>query len=129
MTSSIHRRTPSLNVIDGRGLPIRQIAYLRTVAGETATALVTRQQHDVSGKLVEQWDPRLPRPNLATVYSLSGEPLKVDSVDVGWRLNLPGLAGQALERWDARGSHWRTTYDDQLRVLAVEENAQPDVET
>ncbi|WP_448725041.1 RHS repeat-associated core domain-containing protein [Pseudomonas farris] len=129
MTSSIHRRTPSLNVIDGRGLPIRQIAYLRTVAGETATALVTRQQHDAAGHLVAQWDPRLSRPNLATVYGLGGEPLKVDSVDAGWRLNLPGLAGQALERWDARGSHWRTTYDDQLRMLTVEENAQPDVET
>ncbi|MFD2884654.1 hypothetical protein ACFS4T_27535 [Pseudomonas lini] len=55
--------------------------------------------------------------------------MKVDSVDAGWRLSLPGLAGQTLQRWDARGSHWRTTYDDQLRMVAVEENAQPDVET
>ncbi|WLG89279.1 RHS repeat domain-containing protein [Pseudomonas cucumis] len=129
MTSSIYRRTPSLNVIDGRGLPIRQIAYLRTVAGETAIALVTRQQHDAAGRLVAQWDPRLSRPNLATVYGLGGDPLKIDSVDAGWRLSLPGLAGEALQRWDARGSHWRTTYDNQLRVVTVEENAQPDVET
>ena len=129
MTANVHRRTPSLSVSDGRGLPIRQVAYLHTVAGETATALVTRQQHDAAGGLAEQWDPRLSRPNIVTVYSLSGEPLKVDSVDAGWRLSLPGLAGEALERWDERGSHWRTTYDNQIRVVALEENAQPDVET
>ncbi|UVK97671.1 RHS repeat domain-containing protein [Pseudomonas sp. B21-048] len=129
MTANAHQRTPSLSVSDGRGLPIRQIAYLRTVAGETATALVTRQQYDVAGRLVAQWDPRLSKPNIVTAYSLSGEPLKIDSVDAGWRLSLPGLAGEALERWDERGNHWRTTYDDQLRVVALEENAQPDVDT
>ncbi|WP_367372712.1 RHS repeat-associated core domain-containing protein [Pseudomonas lini] len=128
MTANVHRRTPSLSVSDGRGLPIRQIAYLRTVAGETATALMTRQQYDVAGRLVAQRDPRLSRPNLTTLYSLSGEPLKSDSVDAGWRLSLPGLAGEALARWDARGSHWRTTYDNQLRVIALEENTQPNVE-
>ncbi|MGX1187885.1 insecticidal toxin complex protein TccC [Pseudomonas sp. F-14 TE3623] len=129
MTANVHRRTPSLTASDSRGLPIRQVAYLRTVASETATALITRHQHDAAGHLVAQWDPRLSRPNLATVYGLGGEPLKVDSVDAGWRLSLPGLAGEARQRWDARGSHWRTTYDNQLRMLTVEENAQPDVET
>ncbi|MGX1187887.1 insecticidal toxin complex protein TccC [Pseudomonas sp. F-14 TE3623] len=128
MTSSIHRRTPSLNVIDGRGLPIRQIAYLRTIADETATALITCQQHDAAGRLVAQWDPRLSKPNLTTVYGLGGAPLKVDSVDAGWRLSLSGLAGEELQRWDQRGNHWRTTYDEQLRVAAIEENAQPNVE-
>ncbi|WP_223490684.1 RHS repeat domain-containing protein [Pseudomonas sp. A-RE-19] len=129
MTASVYRRTPSLTVRDSRGLPIRQIAYLRTIASETAAAQVTRQQYDAAGRLVAQWGPRLSRPNLATVHGLGRAPLKVDSVDAGWRLSLPGLAGQALQRWDARGSHWRTTYDDQLRVVTVEENAQPDVET
>jgi insecticidal toxin complex protein TccC len=133
MTTSVHRRTPALTVSDGRGLPVRQVAYLRTIASDTATALVTRQHYDAAGRLVAQWDPRLfgtaPKPNLARVYSLAGESLSVDSVDAGWRLSLPGLAGEALHRWDARGNHWRSTYDNQLRVVAVEENAQPDVET
>jgi insecticidal toxin complex protein TccC len=129
MTDSVHRRTPSLTVSDGRGLPVRQIAYLRSVAGETATTLITRQQHDATGRLVAQWDPRLSRPNLATVYGLTGNPLKVASVDAGWRLSLPGLTGETLQRRDARGNHWRTTYDDQLRVVSVEENALPDIET
>ena len=132
MTASVHRRTPALTVSDGRGLPIRQVAYLRTVASDTATALVTRQHYDAAGRLVAQWDPRLfgaPKPNLARVYGLAGESLSVDSIDAGWRLSLPGPAGEALHRWDARGNHWRSTYDSQLRVVAVEENAQPDVET
>lgn len=45
------------------------------------------------------------------------------------RLTLPGLAGEVLERWDGRGNHWRMTYDDLLRVTAIEVNAQPETET
>jgi insecticidal toxin complex protein TccC len=41
--------------------------------------LITRQHYDAAGRLLEQSDPRLfgGVPNLATVYRLSGEPLKV----------------------------------------------------
>ena len=126
MHASVHWRTPSLTVNDGRGLPIRQIGYLRSVAGEPAIALITRQGYDVTGRNVTQRDPRLPVPNLVTVYGLGGEVLKVDSVDAGWRLNLPGLAGEPLARWDERCSHWRTTFDTRLRVVTVEENGQAD---
>ncbi|WLG89277.1 RHS repeat domain-containing protein [Pseudomonas cucumis] len=133
MNRTAHFRTPTLFVHDPRTLPVRNVAYLCSMPGTAAENLITRQRHDLADRLVEQWDPRLsinaPRPNLATVYNLAGEPLKVDSVDAGWRLNLPGLAGETRRRWDARGNHWRTTYDDQLRVVTVEENAQPDVET
>jgi insecticidal toxin complex protein TccC len=131
MTTTIHWRTPNLTVIDSRGLPIRQVTYLRKVVNGTLETLITRQRHDAAGRLLEQSDPRLfgVVSNLATVYRLSGEPLKVDSVDAGWRLSLPGLAGEKLQRWDQRGSHWRTTYDPQLRPLAIEENGQPNVET
>ena len=131
MTTTIHWRTPNLTVIDSRGLPIRQVTYLRKVVNGTLETLITRQRHDAAGRLLEQSDPRLFEvvSNLATVYRLSGEPLKVDSVDAGWRLSLPGLAGEKLQRWDQRGSHWRTTYDPQLRPLTIEENGQPNVET
>lgn len=128
MTVNLHRRTPALTVIDARGLPVRQVAYLRSVAADTPTALVDRQQHDRAGRLVEQWDPRLSVPCLTTVYSLDGTVLKSDSVDAGWRLNLPGLAGEPLRRWDERGTHWCTTFDNQLRVVAVAENDDTDVD-
>ncbi|WP_262136775.1 RHS repeat domain-containing protein [Pseudomonas sp. Marseille-Q5117] len=120
MNASVHSRTPSLSVIDGRGLPIRQVAYLRTVAGETPGALVTRQQHDVAGRLVAQHDPRLPIANATTVYTLDGAAVLTNSVDSGRRHVLPGLAGEPLQRWDERGHHWRSTFDSQLRVVAME---------
>ncbi|KJZ62515.1 RHS repeat domain-containing protein [Pseudomonas fluorescens] len=131
MTTGIHWRTPNLTVIDSRGLPIRQVAYLRKVDGGSLETLITHQHYDATGRLLEKWDPRLLGvvPNLSTVYRLSGEPLKVDSVDAGWRLSLPGLAGEVLERWDQRGSHWRTTYDALLRPIAIEEIDTPNVET
>jgi insecticidal toxin complex protein TccC len=128
MTANVHRRTPALAVSDARGLPVRQVAYLRNVADDTPAALVSHQQHDHAERLIEQWDPRLSAPALTTVYSLDGTVLKSDSVDAGWRLTLPGRAGEPLERWDERGSHWRTTFDKQLRVIAVEENGEVNVD-
>lgn len=132
MNSAVHWHTPSLAANDCRGLPVRQVDYLRREAGATVQTLITRQQHDDAGRLIAQWDPRLfghaPKPNLGTVYRLSGEPVRVDSVDAGWRLNLAGVGGEVLGRWDQRGNHWRSTYDEQLRLIAVEENAVPDVE-
>lgn len=131
MNLQVYRNTPTLKVIDGRGLPIRQVDYLRTNAGTTALTLISRQTHDPLGRLIAQWDPRLfgisPKPNVCTVYGLSGNAVWFDSVDAGWRLNLAGIDGQSLHRWDARGCHWQTDYDNQVRVVAVHE--QPPGET
>ncbi|VVO78730.1 RHS repeat-associated core domain-containing protein [Pseudomonas fluorescens] len=131
MNPGLHARTPNLTVIDSRGLPIRQVAYLRNLVGGPLDTLITRQRHDAAGRLLEQTDPRLfgLAPNLNTVYNLCSEPLMVDSVDAGWRLSLAGLAGEALQSWDQRGNHWRTRYDPLLRLVAIEENEQPNVET
>ncbi|MCE6979963.1 RHS repeat-associated core domain-containing protein [Pseudomonas frederiksbergensis] len=133
MNDSISWHTPSLAVMGPRGLPIRHVEYLRNVAGAEVQSLITRQQYNAAGHLVTQWDPRLfgtaAKANLTMVYGLSGQPLKVDSVDAGKRINLMGLAGEPLRSWDGRGSQWRTVYDNQLRVLTLEENAQGIVET
>jgi len=122
---NVHRRTPVIKASDGRGLPVRQIGYWRTFADAPAAALVSRQQYDAAGRLVAQWDPRLSRPCLTSVYTLAGAPLQTDSVDAGWRLSLPGLAGEPRQRWDARGTVWRTTHDSQLRVLQVSNATNP----
>lgn len=125
MNANLHRRTPSLLVIDSRGLPLRQVAYLRALADEPAVALVTRQQHDMAGHLVAQFDPRLNGPTITHLNDLNGQPLKVSNVDAGWRLSLPGLAGQILQRWDARGVHWRNRYDELLRLVSISNSADP----
>jgi insecticidal toxin complex protein TccC len=130
--STVDRNTPSVTSHDARGLAVRQIAYLRTVAGGPVEPLITRLHHDVIGRLVEQRDPRLaeaPKPNLATVYGLVGQAVKVDSVDIGERTILAGPAGEVLRRWDGRGNRWYSTYDNQLRMLTLGDNDQGIVET
>ncbi|VVQ02603.1 RHS repeat-associated core domain-containing protein [Pseudomonas fluorescens] len=128
MNQSVHWRTPALRAHDPRHLLVRNIAYLRTGAGADVESQVSRQQHDTAGRVIKQWDPRLSVPCLTTAHRLDGEALKSDSVDAGWRLTLPGLAGEPLQRWDERGSHWHTTFDGQLRVMEVEENGEPNVD-
>ena len=133
MARAVAHRTPDLLVNDSRGLAVRRVAYLRKVINGPVQTLVSHQAHDVVGRLVTQRDPRLSGStsiaNLRTVYNLAGQPLLNDSVDAGWRLTLPGLAGEALARWDARGQHWRHRYDDQLRPTGVEVTDHPDLET
>ncbi|WP_411740565.1 RHS repeat domain-containing protein, partial [Pseudomonas sp. BF-R-19] len=78
-------------------------------------------------RLVESWDPRLwgtaPKPNLATVYGLSGQPLLTDSVDAGWQLSVLDQAGSPCSFWDARGSQRHTEFDEQQRSVTVTEQA------
>ncbi|WP_367374088.1 RHS repeat domain-containing protein [Pseudomonas lini] len=124
---SVHNKTPTITAIDSRGLPVRHIAYWRRNTGDICQARISSQSHDLSGRLVAQRDPRLfgrlTKANLLTHYSLSGKPLLTDSIDAGWRVNLPGDAGQILRIWDQRGSHWQTTFDNQLRPVTIREEA------
>lgn len=124
---SVHNKTPTITAIDSRGLPVRQIAYCRRNAGDNCQARISSQSHDLSGHLVAQRDPRLfgklAKANLLTCYTLSGKPLLTDSVDAGWRVNLPGEAGQILRIWDQRGNHWQTTFDNQLRPVTIKEES------
>ncbi|MFJ2363633.1 RHS repeat-associated core domain-containing protein [Pseudomonas sp. NPDC087697] len=127
MNARLHRKTPTISAIDSRGLPVRQVAYWRRNADDSAQARITHQHYNTAGHLIAQWDPRLfaetSKANLTTAYSLSGKALWVDSVDAGWRLNLPGDAGQTLRNWDQRGSHWQTSFDRQLRPIAIQEES------
>ncbi|MBF6041022.1 RHS repeat-associated core domain-containing protein [Pseudomonas sp. P154a] len=132
MRSTVDWKTPWVKAIDGRRLTVRQMAYLRSVPGGPVETHITRQRFDTLGRPVEQRDARLanaPRPNLSTIYDLAGHPVNVDSVDAGRRTNLKGLAGETLQSWDGRGNHWRSTYDNQLRMLTLEESGHDVVDT
>jgi insecticidal toxin complex protein TccC len=129
--SALHRHTPTLAVRDARGLALRQVAYCRS-GSEQAARRVILARHDIAGQLRQQWDPRLfemleqdsaVAPNQHALTSLSDRPLFGDSSDAGWQLMLPGDAGQVAERWDTRGSHWHTRFDERLRPLRIEESA------
>ncbi len=135
LIAHVHAHTPDVACIDGRRLPVRHVAYWRRDDGDgIAEPRVNVQQHDAPGRLVVQRDPRFQaqtsRPNLTTIYSLSGAVLRVDSVDAGWRLGLPGEAGQLQESWDGRDTHRQYEYDQQRRPTAVHEyNQAPDRRT
>ncbi|WP_409077249.1 RHS repeat domain-containing protein, partial [Pseudomonas cichorii] len=124
MNMTVHSQTPSLVVIDPRGLVIRKIAFCRSEQDQPMDERVTYQTHDAMGRPIRQRDPRLAHPNLNTIYSLSAQVLLSDSVDAGWRLGLLGEAGQAIDGWDGRGSQRQIEYDELLRPLAITEQAQ-----
>ncbi|MED7667146.1 RHS repeat-associated core domain-containing protein [Pseudomonas moraviensis subsp. stanleyae] len=130
-SESMHAHTPSLSATDGRGLPVRQVDYLRNVAGSSPKALVTRQQYDVAGRLAVQQDPRLALANVSIVYALNGAALYTDSVDSGKRLVLPGPAGEPVQRWDGRDQHCQSSFDEQLRMvmLQITGNDQTQIDT
>ncbi|MHC8390093.1 RHS repeat-associated core domain-containing protein [Pseudomonas sp. MDT2-39-1] len=123
MSVNVHRHTPTLNVIDGRGLALREVRYLCNESIKTPEARITRYRHDISGQIIEHYSPATPvgltTADSRQVSSLSGATFLIDSIDAGWRLTLFGEAGQALDNWDSRGSHWQTDYDNQLRPLAI----------
>ncbi|MBA1380038.1 RHS repeat-associated core domain-containing protein [Pseudomonas brassicacearum] len=131
LTGLLHSNTPTLNLIDPRGLPSRTVRYCRTSSGQDAEARIERQVFDAAGRGVAQWDARLwtrheageaVTPNQTAIHSLSGQVLSTVSVDAGWRVALPGEAGQVRQAWDGRGSH-RTDYDGLLRPVAAYEQA------
>lgn len=129
----VHSKTPSLLVRDPRGLSIRTVDYWRSEEIGPAQALVHRTFHDPAGRPVAQWDPRLwalhadgplVRANLTTVFALSRQVLRSDSVDAGRQIALPGLAQQALFEWDSRGTTREVQYDQLLRPMVVFEEGQ-----
>lgn len=127
----MHCHTPSITVIEPRGLPLRELAYYRRAVGYPLETRVTHQVHDAVGRLCEQRDPRLFKlsltdpdvpVNLRTVYSLSGQSLCSDSVDAGWQLSLPVPDVLAVDTWDQRGWHRRVEHDQLLRPVAIMEH-------
>ena len=121
----IDAHTPTLSVVDSRGLLVRNVAYCRHPLNPTVDTRVTRNHFDSAGRHVASWDPRLwgtgPRPNLITTYNLQTQPLLMDSVDGGWRVSLRDQADSICSWWDGRGSQGHTEFDRLQRPLAVTE--------
>jgi insecticidal toxin complex protein TccC len=119
--------TPTLSVMDPRSLAIRSVGYCRQPDKPVIESRIIRQIFDAAGRLMQSWDPRLwgmaPKPNLAILHSLNGQPLLTDSVDAGWQLSLLDQTGSIRSFWDGRGSQRHTDYDDQQRPITVTEQA------
>jgi insecticidal toxin complex protein TccC len=115
--------TPKLSVIDSRGLAVRVVDYCRQRAEQIIESRIDRQVFDPAGRMIAQWDPRLwgsaAKPNIATLFSLSGKTLSSDSVDSGWALSLLNAASHPVSNWDSRGSQSHVALDPLQRPVAV----------
>ncbi|EKT4523641.1 RHS repeat protein [Pseudomonas putida] len=94
----LHRNTPTVTVIDNRGLNIREIVYHRHP--DTPLRVeerITHHQHDARGFLARSADPRLAnagRVNFSYLSDLGGGTLRTRSVDAGGSVALNDVAGR-----------------------------------
>lgn len=115
--NAVHRNTPTVTVVDNRGLVARTIHYHRHPDTPTLTQpRITRQQHDAKGSMTHSSDPRLHasgRGNFAWLTDLAGTPVCTQSADAGVSINLSDAAGRpllAVSRiaLDEHGEHLRS---------------------
>ncbi|EAW1744886.1 RHS repeat protein, partial [Salmonella enterica subsp. enterica] len=90
--------TPTVTVLDNRGLAVRNITYHRHPdSPDTTDERITRQQYDARGYLTQRADPRLHDAGLANftyLTDLAGNVLRTVSVDAGTTVALNDAAGR-----------------------------------
>ncbi|WP_080767808.1 RHS repeat domain-containing protein [Vibrio campbellii] len=98
--STLFSNTPSVTVLDNRGLSVRDIAYYRhpDEPGTTQTR-ITHHQYDIRGSLEQSADPRLHQSGKANFHyltDLAGHVLRTQGVDNGTSFSLSDAAGRAF---------------------------------
>lgn len=106
--SELCKDTVRLQVVDARGLPVREVLSNRQNIGEAITVLVTRYQHDAAGNLssvsdprrfaAQQNDPQHPA-SIQYFHDLAGQPLGEESQDSGRKLTLWGSGQRQIFQW------------------------------
>ncbi|EPF0315288.1 RHS repeat-associated core domain-containing protein [Enterobacter chuandaensis] len=98
MSTSPFSSTPSVTVLDNRGLTVRDIAYHRHPnTPEVTSERITRHRYDARGFLVQSADPRLHDAGLANFSyrtDLAGSVLRSQGVDNGTTASLNDAAGR-----------------------------------
>ncbi|UWF52175.1 RHS repeat protein [Pseudomonas sp. N3-W] len=98
MSTSLLSKTPTITVIDSRGLTVRDIVYHRHPKSPGVTSeRITRHQYDARGFLKQSADPRLydaGLTNFAYLMSLAGNVLRTQSADAGTTITLNDAAGR-----------------------------------
>ncbi|MCP1484678.1 insecticidal toxin complex protein TccC [Pseudomonas fluorescens] len=129
-TAQLCSGTPTVAVIDNRGLSVRTLQYNRSVVGEVTDERVTQQHFNVLGQLLSSTDPRFYSaqqsdpavlPNFRYQHSLSGQVLLNQSQDAGRYLTLLDVEGGPVWQENSHGFFKRFTYDALHRVSAVYE--------
>lgn len=98
MSTSMFSQTPSVAVLDNRGLTVRDIAYYRHPDTPDVTSeRITRHQYDARGFLTQSADPRLHDAGLVNftyLTDLVGNILSSQGVDNGITVTLNDAAGR-----------------------------------
>ncbi|AZC51704.1 Putative insecticidal toxin complex [Pseudomonas chlororaphis subsp. piscium] len=91
-------KTPTITVLDNRGLAVREITYHRHPSTPEVTAeRITRHQYDARGFPAQSADPRLHaagRANFTYLTDLTGNVLRTQSADAGITLALNDAVGR-----------------------------------
>ncbi|AZC51705.1 Putative insecticidal toxin complex [Pseudomonas chlororaphis subsp. piscium] len=94
----IYANTPTVTVLDNRGLAVREITYHRHPSTPEVTAeRITRHQYDARGFPAQSADPRLHaagRANFTYLTDLTGNVLRTQSADAGITLALNDAVGR-----------------------------------
>ncbi|WP_228007780.1 RHS repeat protein [Kosakonia pseudosacchari] len=92
MSTSLYSKTPSVAVLDNRGLTVRDIIWHRHPdTPDTTDERITRHRFDARGFQTRSADPRLYDIGLANVIwltDLNGDVLRTQSVDAGITISL-----------------------------------------
>lgn len=98
--NALHRNTPTVTVLDNRGLVARTIHYHRHPDRLPLTeARIIRQHHDAKGFMSRSSDPRMHasgRVNFNWLTDLAGNQVCTHSADAGVSINLGDAAGRPL---------------------------------
>lgn len=98
MSTSLFSKTPTVTVLDNRGLTVRDIAYYRHPDPPKVTSeRITRHQYDARSFLAQSADPRLHDAglvNFSYLTDLTGNVLRSQGVDNGTTVALNDAAGR-----------------------------------
>ncbi|PFN46518.1 toxin, partial [Bacillus thuringiensis] len=118
--TSIYNGTPTISVIDNRGLSIRTLEYNRVTDGDPVDEYITRNTHTPLGNMASSMDPRLfsqyqldnrTLSNIRYSSSLRGEVLRTENVDAGRKVGFFNIDGRPIWSIDANGTQTTVEYD------------------
>lgn len=124
--------TPTVSVVDNRGLAIRTVQYNRTAVEAPLDELISQQTYSPRGYLCSSIDPRLldeqrlnpeVQPNFRYLSSLTGRVLRHMSQDAGTLTILYDIDNGPVWQQDSRGQQLFRTFDVLHRLTSVAERA------
>ncbi|EDW0052141.1 RHS repeat protein [Salmonella enterica] len=132
MSTSLFSKTPSVTVLDNRGLTVRDIAYYcHPDSPDVTSERITRHQYDARGFLTQSADPRLHDAGVANftyLTDLAGKVLRSQGVDNGITVVLNDAAGRpfiAVSNINTAGDGTQDSSQAVTRTLLYEDATLP----